>query len=81
MVMMVKVRRYALYDLAKGATCISQGIVDGIGTERSFISHKNLQTSQDVKLQVSRLSVSCFTLLDVSSVLQNSVEIAALISP
>ncbi|KAG0605047.1 hypothetical protein M758_9G027300 [Ceratodon purpureus] len=43
--------KYALYDLAKGATCISQGIVDGIGTERSFIAHKNLLTSQDVKLQ------------------------------
>lgn len=44
--------RYALYDLAKAATCISQGVVDGIGTPKSFIAHKNMQYSQDVHLQV-----------------------------
>lgn len=44
--------RYALYDLAKAATCISQGVVDGIGTPKSFISHRNMQYSQDVHLQV-----------------------------
>lgn len=43
--------KYALYDLAKGTTCVFQGIVDGIGSERSFISHKDLQTYQEVKLQ------------------------------
>jgi hypothetical protein len=69
MLILVNIRRYALYDLAKGTTCIFQGIVDGIGSERSFISHKDLQTYQEVKLQVSRLSISCFSLLGVSSVL------------
>lgn len=47
-----KLCRYALYDLAKAATCISQGVVDGIGSPKSFISHKNMQYSQDVHLQV-----------------------------
>jgi hypothetical protein len=44
--------RYALFDLGKTATCIFQGLVDGIGTSKSFISHRNVQAFYDIKLQV-----------------------------
>jgi len=41
-----------LFDLGKTATCIYQGLVDGIGTPKSFISHSNVPASHHIKLQV-----------------------------
>jgi acetate kinase len=45
--------KYALFDLGKTATCIYQGLVDGIGTSKSFISHRNVPASHDIKLQAA----------------------------
>ncbi|KAG6541230.1 hypothetical protein Mapa_017391 [Marchantia paleacea] len=43
--------KYALYNMGKTASCVYQGLVEGIGTPKSSITHKNLQTVQDVRLQ------------------------------
>ncbi|KAL2653604.1 hypothetical protein R1flu_021732 [Riccia fluitans] len=43
--------KYALYNIGKTAACVFQGIVDGIGTSKSSITHRNLQAEKDVKLQ------------------------------
>lgn len=43
--------KYALYSLKQTATCISQGYIEGIGTPKCSISHKNLQVGQNVKMQ------------------------------
>ncbi|KAI5077126.1 hypothetical protein GOP47_0006950 [Adiantum capillus-veneris] len=43
--------KYALYNLKQSAICISKGVIEGIGSSRCSISHKNLQVGQNVKMQ------------------------------
>ncbi|MCO5568927.1 hypothetical protein L7F22_022630 [Adiantum nelumboides] len=43
--------KYALYNLKQTAICICKGAIEGIGTSRCSISHKNLQVGQNVKMQ------------------------------
>lgn len=44
--------KYALYNVKHTVACIAQGIIQGIGTPKSSISHKNMQVEQNVKMQV-----------------------------
>ncbi|KAL3685518.1 hypothetical protein R1sor_003540 [Riccia sorocarpa] len=43
--------KYALYNFGKTVACVFQGIVEGIGTPKSSVRHRNLQVEKDVKLQ------------------------------
>lgn len=45
--------KYALYNLKQTAICISKGVIEGIGTPKCSISHKNFQVGQNVKMQGS----------------------------
>ena len=50
--------RYALYSIKQAADCISKGAIEGIGTSKCSVSHKNLQVGQEVKMQVGSLQHS-----------------------
>ncbi|KAJ7297232.1 hypothetical protein O6H91_Y071700 [Diphasiastrum complanatum] len=43
--------KYALYNLDKSAKCLLRGVVEGIGTPKSLIFHKNAQDGCNVKLE------------------------------
>eukprot|EP00250_Pteridium_aquilinum_P008338 c17862_g1_i1 orf=115-1374(+) len=43
--------KYALYSIKQTAICISQGVIEGIGSSKCSISHKNMQVGQNVKMQ------------------------------
>lgn len=45
--------KYALYNIKEAAVCISKGLIEGIGSPKCSISHRNLQVGQNVKMQGS----------------------------
>ena len=44
--------KYALYNIKEASNCLSKRAIEGIGTSKCFVSHKNLQVGQEVKMQV-----------------------------
>lgn len=43
--------KYAMYKLGMSASCLFQGKVEGIGTPRSSLTHKDIQALEHTKLQ------------------------------
>ncbi|CAM6087669.1 unnamed protein product [Calypogeia fissa] len=62
--------KYALYKVGMRASCLFQGKVEGIGTPKSTVSHKNLQTKEHNKLQDLHLADHKVGLKQVVELLQ-----------